>query len=262
MYRHRKHICKERPSYIDEGKMQINSKLIDEVEMHPNKKPVENAPARVQETVVQSLKIDDLQEKITLLEKEAIEKGQLLMDNLKKQDQILAAISKITSTQNNFIVNVYLNQNSLNIYDKKKELYGARSAFDYLQKLVRDSKPNTKLSWISDPDILGNSATPLARNNAGQFLVQTSSTETRTCDSSQVNNISNDIVTNSVLKAINETTQPLSDEFDNLDEDQKPEDYFGPAYNSPFGDDIYHDLDHYRKIVPTLKHLKEIARLA
>jgi hypothetical protein len=98
----------------------------------------------------------------------------------------------------------------------------------------------------------------------GQFMVHISSNEIKTCDASQINQIGNEIVTNSILKAINETTRPLSDQFEQQDEQSKEngsDDYFEPAYNSPFGDAIYDDLDRYRKIVPTVKHLKDISRL-
>ena len=134
---------------------------------------------------------------------------------------------------------------------------------DFLQNTMKNAKPNNKLNWLVDPDILGKSASPLVKSSNGQYIVSVSPTQTQTCDLTQVNKITNNIMANSVFKAINDVITPLSDQFENEDENdrsQGDDDYFGPAYETPFGDGIYHHLDHYKNVIPLEKNLNYVSR--
>ena len=137
----------------------------------------------------------------------------------------------------NVTVNVYFDQSFLNLYDKKKLIHGSLSALNYLHTTLKNAKPNTKLNWIRDPEIIGQSLSPLTRNTCGSYGVQISPTKILTCDSVQINKISNDIMSNSVIKVINDTLNQYINRFDQLD-DEPPDDYFGEVYNGPFGDNI------------------------
>ena len=118
------------------------------------------------------------------------------------------------------------------------------------------------MNWLQDPEILGNSACPLTIDSKGVYSVQTSPTEIKTCNITQINNINNNVITNSVLKAINELVVPVQESCDNLIFERHIVDgQIDPIYESPFGCGIYHDLSKYTKIIPTEKHIKNISRL-
>ena len=156
---------------------------------------------------------------------------QVVINYIKKQEEkdrvVLDTLVKIQGNGvNNITINVYLDKYTLNLYDKKKQLYGARSALDFLNKTMKNAKPNNKLNWIGDPDILGQSASPLAYNGKGQYIVGVSPTQTKICDLIQVDKITNDIMANSVFKALNEVIVPATEDFSEIKEDERPDNYF------------------------------------
>jgi len=158
-------------------------------------------------------------------------------------------------TNNTINVTVYYSPQLINLYDTKKLLYGNTIAFDYLHKYLKESKPSNKLNWIRDPDIIGQSDIPIIRAENGDYLVNINPTTIEKCDVQRINSIGNDIISNSVLKAINELTNTLSENFNDNNED-----YFSPLYAGPFGKGIYDDLNRFRKISLTDKHLKYVSR--
>ena len=257
MYRHRKHYCKKRIMLsINESTQQIQD--YPKTKLQPKTKEPES--------------IQQLQEKIKQIEEEKKQSDQSLLAYMKKQEQIIEKLSNMQAvgigTQNNITinqtVNVYLDQHSLNLYDKKKQLHGARSALDFLQQTMKNAKPNNKLNWVNDPDILGQSASPILRKSKGQYLVNVSSTQTKTCDLTQVNKITNDIMSNSVFKAINEAILPLTEQFENQTDIEKShcsDDFFSPVYETPFGNDIYHNLERYQTIIPLEKNINSVSRV-
>lgn len=99
---------------------------------------------------------------------------------------------------------------------RKKMLHGSKSAFEYLHNTLKNATSNTELNWLQDPDILVNSACPLTIDSKGFYNVHTSPTEIKTCNITQLNNINNDVVTNSVLKAINEVIVPVLEPYDRM----------------------------------------------
>ena len=274
MYRHRKYRCPEKQTDNIKDNFNEQKKSIVMDETCKIKLPTIKMSHMEQNEYLHH--IDELHEKIKQIEEEKKQSEQSLLTYMKKQDQILEKLTNIQNngigtgigTQNNITinqtVNVYLDQRSLNLYDKKKQLYGARSALDFLQQTMKNAKPNNKLNWITDPDILGQSASPLLRKGKGQYLVNVSSTQTKTCDLTQVNRITNDIMSNSVFKAINEAILPLTEQFEQQNDIEKshcPDDFFSPVYETPFGNDIYHHLERYKTILPLEKNINSVSRV-
>jgi hypothetical protein len=262
MYRHRKNYCHKRGKCTDNLDITKDDSRTTMVVI--SDKTSDQTSDKTSDKT--SLRVIKLEEKIHKLEKrleekvQSDEKDQLLTEALTKIQQIGTQNNSVTINQT---VNVYLDQNSLNLYDKKKQLYGARCAMDFLQNTMKNAKPNNKLNWLVDPDILGKSASPLVKSSNGQYIVSVSPTQTQTCDLTQVNKITNNIMANSVFKAINDVITPLSDQFENEDENERSQgddDYFGPAYETPFGDGIYHHLDHYKNVIPLEKNLNYVSR--
>ena len=209
--------------------------------------------------------IQQLHEKIATLEQTAKNRDQLLIEQIAKLGDTIQTLSKSQGHQTNITINnvtVFLDQKSLDIYEKKKLIHGSKSALEYLHNTLKNATANTKLNWLQDPEILGDSACPLTIDSKGVYSVQTSPTEIKTCNVTQLNNINNDVITNSVLRAINEVVVPAQKSFDHMVFERRVVDgHFDPIYESPFGHDIYDHLFKYKKIIPTEKHIKSISRL-
>jgi hypothetical protein len=253
LYRHKTYRCKYKSSTNDLSTDEKNTQHVEQT--------VSNDERTDQ--------IAQLREEIKQMQNKHDEKECELLNYLKKKDeQLLDVISKlqpntvnIQQVNNNVIV--FLTPKSMCPYDKKKQLYGARNAFDQIHKTLREAKPSNKLAWINDPDILGQSASPLTIDTNGDYIVHISPVQTKKCDVNTINKLANDIVTNSVITAINDAILPKTTQFSELDSEERSNmssDFFDPIYDTPYGKGIYHDLERYQKIIPTSKHLKEIAR--
>ena len=142
---------------------------------------------------------------------------------------------------------------------KKKALHGKQEAFGSTHRLVKNAKPNNKFIWLRDDEII-NQQDPPIEYIAGQFWVRLSPTETKMCDISRVNEIGTEIMTNSLLDAINDTLKSTTDNFDNMTETERDlgESYLSPVYNALFGDHPYDHIDKIRKMQVNCKHLKEV----
>ena len=191
---------------------------------------------------------------------------------LEHEQKMMEMIQNLAKTaggcvQNNITINnnvtVFLSSESLNLYHIKKQLHGARSAFDYLNQLIRQVKPNSKLAWLSDPEIMRDSACPLTITEKGEFHVHTSPSDVKTCDIHQINVMVNAVISNSTLTGIVDLIAPVTEQFRRLSDaerDHMGDDYFEPLYSGPFGKDIYGQLIRFQNVVPTHKHVKEMAR--
>ena len=132
--------------------------------------------------------------------------------------------------------------------------------------MLKNANANNKFNWIKDPDIIDRSTEKypfeLKQGTGKKFTigVRTKPDLTITDDGTQINKIGNDIVSNSVLKAIQEATEQVFIDEPYIEQNEsKLETYFQTPIYEKIGKNIYDDLSKYRKIIPKKSHLKEIA---
>jgi len=194
-------------------------------------------------------------EEISLLKKE--------IEELKKKPTTIN-VQNNTLIQNN---NILCFNPTIDLYMKKKDRLGDQKAFEWLSSMIKSSNPDNKFNWIKDNDIIDQSKQTypfeLKSTQGKKFVisVRVKPDQIINDDGTHINQIGNDIVSNSVITAIKEVTDPIyiDDMFAEQDENRF-DDYFVTPIYQKMGKTIYDDLLKYRKIQPKQSHLKEIAQ--
>lgn len=134
MYRHRKHRCPNRPN---------------------SQQPVQLTKIKLQPKIIETDSVQQLHEKFVESEQKAkdrdqqvINKDQMLIEKIAKLEDAIQTLSKSQGQQANIIINnnvtVFLDQRSLDIYEKKKLIHGSKSALEYLHNTIKNATSKLK----------------------------------------------------------------------------------------------------------------------
>ena len=209
---------------------------------------------------------------VTILKEIHKETQQKFRENQQKLEEMQRKIDElegktIINNSNTLIQNIIcFDHKTIDLYVKKREKLGSEQAFLWLSSLLKNANKDNKFNWVTDPDIIDKSIDKYPfelKPSSGKKLaigVRVKPTEMITDDGTQINKIGNDIVSNSVITAIQEATDRvfIDDLYVSLDENKLATYFQTPIYEK-IGKTIYDDLSKYKKIVPNKSHLKELA---
>ncbi len=206
---------------------------------------------------INNLQMNDLAKEIFLLKQELAE--------LKNKPNIINVQANLSQTFNI----AHFNDKEMDLYTLKKQSLGCgKKAFEWLNSILINSDSTNKFDFVKDHDIINpnDQKYPFElKSQHGQLLmidVTSKFNEVIYNDNgTKLNTIGNAIVSNSVLKAMNEVTIPLIKSMYEYQDELRMFDYIESPIFQKSGKTVYDYLDKYKKIKPTVLHLKDICNL-
>ena len=241
----------KQPENVSSKTEMMLMKMMEKIEQMSNKiKELESKSPINDNTSQQMKQIELISEEIKELKNNQLTNAEI------KELKNKPAINVNALIQNNLTV-VCFNDKMLNIYQKKKDKYGEKIAYEYLFSKIKNANSSNKLDFLKDPDIIDPSKeihpvkllTKSKKNANIEISVQVTPDEKITTDEIQFDKMTNNIVKNSVCCAVNDIINKLSNDEYRLDQ------WCNSPVHDKSGKNIYHHSDKYENIQATQKHL-------